>query len=511
MPALRKVGVYGPTKVGDAVWELRWRLYLPGRSSPLERRRAFRGTGGRARAEAYRRRLENAAAGLVEHGQRWSFTDDFEPVLADEANASPETVWTLACAWRTATWRDQSGNGRKSASYALRAMVRTLVSDDAGKPPVGVDGYLRTVAFQSETEPTDQQLATLADESGEITHRDPGRRQLERWTVAQIQEGRDWLVANSLPVRDLDRDRLRALIAVLGKGTAANTERRRWTTVKAVLNWGADEIGPDGQPRCPAGIARGLKVRGAERATVDDVGEVPTVEEMWSFAWAAGLIAGPRWCALPTTLGGAGLRIGEAAALERRHCEDDPATGGMWLTVRANLATPGSRWTDSGEKHERRGTKGKGPTGNTKGRRTYLPPAEAEMLRLHLALFVPRSQEALVFATSGGSPLNVPHLQRDVWKPARQLAFPAPHRLSAMNRHSLRHLACTRWLRSGIALTTAARWGGWASVATMVDFYDSVLPNDDATAAAAMATMPLASPPSAAGPAGGTATRRSAA
>ncbi|MGH9137871.1 MAG: tyrosine-type recombinase/integrase [Acidimicrobiales bacterium] len=509
MPALRKVGVYGPTKVGEGVWELRWRLYLPGRSSPLERRRAFRGTGGRARAEAYRRRLENAAAGLTEHGQRWAFTDDFEPVLAGEATVSAETVWTLACAWRSATWRNQSGNGRKSASYALRAMVRTLVRDDASKPPVGVDGYLRAVAFRSETEPTDQELEAIADRSGDITHRDRGH--VERWTVAEIREGRDWLVANSLPVRDVDRDRLRTLIAALGKGTAANTERRRWSTVKAVLNWAADETGPDGQPRVPPGVARGLKVRGAERATVEDVGEVPTVEEMWTLGWAIGLVAGRRWCALPTTLGGAGLRIGEAAALQRRHCEDDPATGGMWLTVRASLATPGSQWTDSGEKHERRGTKGKGPTGNTRGRRTYLPPAEADILRSHLALFVPRHRDALVFATNGGSPLNVPHLQRDVWKPARQLAFPAPHRLASMNRHSLRHLACTRWLRSGIALTTAARWGGWASVATMVDFYDSVLPNDDATAAAAVAATRPASPPTAAGPGGDTATRRSAA
>lgn len=510
MAALRKVGVYGPTKTADGVWELRWRLYLPGRSSPLERRRAFRGTGARARAEAYRRRLDNAAAGLIEHGQRWSFTEDYEPVLAgSESPSSQETVWTLAHAWRTATWRNQSGNGRKSASYALRAMVRTLVKDDAPKPPVGVDGYLRAIAFRSESEPTDQHLAELADECGDVAHRDRGR--IERWTVAQIVEGRDWLITNSLAVGDLDRDRLRKLIAELGQGKAPNTERRHWTTVKAVLNWGAAEVGSDGQPRCPAGVATGIKVRGAERSTVEDVGEVPTVDEMWMLAWAVGIVAGPRWCALPTTLGGAGLRIGEAAALQRRHCEDDASTGGMWLSVRANLATPGSQWTDSGENTERRGTKGKGPTGNTKGRRTYLPPAEAAVLRTHLALFAHQKPDALIFSGKGGAPLTVPHLQRDVWKPARELAFPQSHRLVAMTRHSLRHLACTRWLRSGVALTTAARWGGWVSVATMVDFYDSVLPNDDATAAAAMAATRPSSLPNASGPAGDTSTHRSAA
>jgi integrase len=510
MTAIRKVGIYGPTKLDGGVWELRWRLYATGRTTPFERRRAFRGTGARARADAFRKRLDHATDGLVEHGERWTFNDDYEPVLvALDRSTSPDTAWTLACAWRTATWRNQSGNGRRGACYALRPMVRTLIREGAPKPPVGVDGYLRTIAFRAETEPTDEELAALADEHGDICAQYSGHT--ERWTVAQIREGRDWLIDNSLPVADFDRDRLRALIAALGKGNAPNTERRRWSTVKAVLNWAAGEVGPSGLPRCPAGLTFGLKVRGAERSSVEDVGEVPTVEEMWAFAWTLGLVAGPRFCALPTTLGGAGLRIGEAAALQRRNCEDDDATGGMWLTVRANLATAGATWTDGGTNIERRGTKGKGPKGNTKGRRTYLPPDEAAVLRTHLELFVAAAESAPVFTTNGGSALTVPHLQRDQWKPARELAFRAPHRLANMNRHSLRHLACTRWLRSGVALTTAARWGGWASVATMVDFYDSVLPNDDATAAAAMASKPLASTPTAPSHADDNATPRSAA
>jgi integrase len=510
MAGVRKVGAYGPTKLDGKGWELRWRVYVPGRARPFERRRTFTGTGSRARADAHRKRLENAAAGLVEGGRRWTFTDDYDPVLPDdETSSSGDTVWTLACAWRTATWRDQSGNGRKSASYALRTMVETLVRPDAPEASPGVDGYLRAVAFRSRTEPTDEELIEMADDAGDIVLRDRGR--IERWTVAEVVEGRQWLIANSRPTHALTRDHLRGLVAELGRGRAPNTERRRWTSVKTVLNWGALEIGADGRPRCPAGLTQGVKARGAQRSTVDDVGEVPTTGEMWQFGWAVGLRAGPRWCALPITLGGAGLRIGEAAALERRSCEDDPETGGMWLTVRANLATPGSMWTDSGDSSERRGTKGKGPAGNTKGRRTYLPPAEAAVLRTHLDLFVGPAPDALVFTGARGAPLTVPHLQRDVWKPARELAFPGAHRLAAMRRHALRHLACTRWLRSGVALTTAARWGGWASVATMVDFYDSVLPNDDATAAAAMAATQLASRPNASGPAGGISTRRSVA
>ena len=80
MPAVRRVGIYGPTKIDGGAWELRWRLYIGSRTTPLERRRAFRGTGARARADVFRKRLEHATDGVVEHGERWVFNDDYEPL-----------------------------------------------------------------------------------------------------------------------------------------------------------------------------------------------------------------------------------------------------------------------------------------------------------------------------------------------------------------------------------------------------------------------------------------------
>jgi integrase len=219
---------------------------------------------------------------------------------------------------------------------------------------------------------------------------------------------------------------------------------------------------------------------------VEEVGAVPTEPETWKFAWACGLSHGPRWCALPLIMGAAGLRIGECAALLRRHIREDSRTDGLWIDVRNNRATPGKSWTDSGERFEDRGTKGRGPEGNRRGRTTYLPPAEAGILRLHLKLFVKKSPDSPVFTGVNDGRLDGSRLDRDVWTPACKLAFPDPHRLSKLNPHACRHLAATRWLRAGIPLTTAARWGGWAQVSTMVDFYDSVLPNDDDSAASLM-------------------------
>ena len=45
------------------------------------------------------------------------------------------------------------------------------------------------------------------------------------------------------------------------------------------------------------------------------------------------------------------------------------------------------------------------------------------------------------------------------------------------------HLAVTRSLRAGVPLRTAARWGGWKDIATMLRWYESRLPGDDEMAA----------------------------
>ena len=88
-----------------------------------------------------------------------------------------------------------------------------------------------------------------------------------------------------------------------------------------------------------------------------------------------------------------------------------------------------------------------------------------------------------MFTSTTGRHLDVAHLQQRAWKRARELAFPEGHRLHDVGRHAFRHLAVTRWLRAGVPLRTAARWGGWKDVATMLRWYESRLPGDDELAA----------------------------
>jgi integrase len=264
------------------------------------------------------------------------------------------------------------------------------------------------------------------------------------------------------------------------------TEPRYWTNVQSVITWGSDE------GRLPVGLASRIGLRPVEPRVLDKDEPVPDIKEMWRFAFACAIAVKPRsydrWCAVPLVMGGAGLRIGECRALLRRHCRDHPTNGGMWIDVKGNRAVPGTSWTDTGERIEERGTKRRGPTGNTKGRTTFLPRREAEVVRRHLERFVGPGPDAPVFTTARGARMDPSHFVEQVWQPAVELAFPPGHRLRAMGRHAFRHLAATRWLRNThVPLTTACEWGGWDRPSTMVDFYAAVLPGDQEMAAAAMA------------------------
>ena len=116
-------------------------------------------------------------------------------------------------------------------------------------------------------------------------------------------------------------------------------------------------------------------------------------------AWALCLVGKPQYAALALVMGGARLRIGECCELRRRDCLDGPK-GGRWISVRGSLATPGRTWTDSGDGFERRGTKAKGPDGDLRGRRTYLQPTEAAVLRTHLEQFSARPADARVLTST---------------------------------------------------------------------------------------------------------------
>lgn len=432
-----RIVAFDPQKTADGDWEIRWRVHLPDDTHRDRRRGGFARKG---LADAHAERLALAGSGGSDRlGRYWTLNERLHLVqLVEGESEQPSSplgpsIWRIVSEWRAATWAGCAPTTRRGHATAWRQALPMLLRDDAPKMPGIVRKYL-----------DDRALRAAVDEA------------------ADTAQAREWLDRWSLPGEELTTQRLSRLTTLRGLSRA-----------RPALKWAGDRV-PGALPSVPS-PARDLSSAGA----------VPTDDEMWHMGWACGLIGGPRWCALAPLVGSAGLRIGEAGDLRRTDLHEDAATGGMWVDVRHIHTTPGRDWTDHGNATEQRRPKGR--RGGKPGRRTYVAPAEADVLRTHLATFVPDHPFAYLFVTESGARIDTSHLSRDIWIPARDLAFPAPHRLQGMGRHALRHLAVTRWLRKGVPLTTAARWGGWTRVSTMVDFYDSVLPNDDEFAAGLMA------------------------
>lgn len=440
------------------VWQLKWRL-THADGTTTERTRRF---AGRGLAEQYARQLQWASDGVLVDGRLWVWDADGEPV-PDRPDVIVEavgpTLLEVVLRWRAATWKNGSPEGRRAAATVARRLV--AVTSSGERPPAAVEAMLAQLFAGAEP-------PTVWDDA-----RHDGRM----WRGDELQLAWLWLRQSSLPAAHLTRDHVRSVLRALAAGRAASTEQRRWADLRSILKW------LERERLVTEGLTAHMEVRSAGIPKLADLDAIPTVDEMWQLAWAMLWVQDGRWAPVPLVMGAGGLRIGEVAGLQRRHVVEDAATGGLWLRVRRSTGTVAARWTDDGRRTHTRGTKAKGPEGDQDGRSTFLPPREAGVLRAHMARFVGQSPDALVFCRADGGPLELGHFQRDVWGPVRDVVFAGNDRVGDVGRHAFRHLATVRWLRAGVPLRVAARWGGWRDVATMVRWYDATMPGDDAAAA----------------------------
>lgn len=460
--AVRKVAVYPTTKVqtkGRGVsskpgvgHRVRWRLY---RTDGTEQTRKTTFTTADL-AKTFVKRLHLAEVGR----DGWTFDSSGAPVpLRADDPTGGETAWDLAVEYWHEHWRRLSPSGRKAASYAMSGFVLGTVTRSAGPPPPATQAYLAKLAWHS---------GRFADDEMPDELRYAG----DTYTGAELLRARTWLVSSSTPLVDLSPRLMQHIVNDMGNGQSTGTEQRRWSSLRAMLRWAFKT------ERLSKDLTRGVSARSSSSHLIEpDL--IPTVDEMWRFSWACIAVAGPEWAALPLFLGGCGARIGEATALRRRHLREHPSSGGMWVDLRRSITRTSAAWGE-GEIVVARGTKARGPEGNLQGRTTYLPAKEAAIMREHLAQFVPSAADSYVFSTGGNQPLDLAHLATSIWRPAVELAFPAPHRLEGMGRHALRHLAATRWLNTpGMPYKTAQKFGGWRTLSVMLDDYAACLPLDD--------------------------------
>ena len=202
-------------------------------------------------------------------------------------------------------------------------MAKTLRAG-APKMPPAAPAYLDTIAFRCENEPDDLALVVTQ----KVVHN--GRV----FSADDIDAGRAFLERWSLSLANLERSHIRALITELVGGRAPATGGRRWTQMRAILRWWADEDLVAKNLTSRLGVIRGTSI-----PTLGDDEAIPDEREMWMMAWALCLTGKPQFAALPFVMGAAGLRIGECYEFRRRDCTDDP-NAGMWHAMRGTLASP---------------------------------------------------------------------------------------------------------------------------------------------------------------------------
>jgi integrase len=171
-----------------------------------------------------------------------------------------------------------------------------------------------------------------------------------------------------------------------------------------------------------------------------------------------------RYRALVYLLAYGGLRWGEAAALRR---------GRMSLSRSRIQVAESVAETSKGLYY--------GPTKTYQTRSIAIPTFLKEMLAEHLAKYVEKGRDALVFTTENGMPLRNNNWRSRAWEPALQEAG-----LPKVRIHDLRHTCATLLIAQGAHAKAIQRHLGHSSIQITFDTYGHLLPDEQDRVAQAL-------------------------
>jgi integrase len=162
----------------------------------------------------------------------------------------------------------------------------------------------------------------------------------------------------------------------------------------------------------------------------------------------------------------AALRPAEAVALIKDDCTL-PSTGWGKLVLSRSLPESGSRFTDDGTTHAKRGLKLR-PV--TEIRTVPIPPVLVTILREHITEFG-TAEDGRIFQTERGGIVGST-AYGDVWAQTRVLALTPAQVASPLARrpYDLRHAGVSLWLNSGVPATEVAERAGH-SVKVLLQIY----------------------------------------
>ncbi|HUC60301.1 MAG TPA: site-specific integrase, partial [Streptosporangiaceae bacterium] len=296
----------------------------------------------------------------------------------------------------------------------------------------------------------------------------------------EVHDALNWLQDYSLPVRALaDPQLIRSAIHQLTRTltdtpAAGDTYRRRRRCLNAAIEYAVETGKLDDNP---------LKRIKTKRVAVDDrvdprvvVAPAQAREPLTSVSYVGSWdrARGRRLVAFFAVMYYAGLRPAEAVALRVTDCQL-PEKGWGKLTLAQTLPVTTKKWTDDGQRHDKRGLKQRDPDAV---RIVPIPPVLVRIIRGHIDEFGV-TQDGRLFRNERDGIIGSTTYSR-VWEEARQFAFtPAQVESSLAGRpYDLRHAALTTWLNAGTSPADVARRAG-NSVEVLLRRYAGCLDNQD--------------------------------
>ncbi|MFC8822572.1 tyrosine-type recombinase/integrase [Streptomyces rochei] len=353
---------------------------------------------------------------------------------AEAADAESSVRWFEFCRRYVAgRWRTSAAKSREGMADGLAAVTLAMVKRGDDAPD---DETLR-LAFRWGIVPANE---------GE----DP---------PAELKAAYDWLTTTDRPLADLADPEVfedvvyRVSYKLDGTPAAGDTYKRRRRALNAALEHAVATGELSENP-----LQRTRQKRVGSKDVVDPRVLVNAVQARQlltavSYVGSWDRCRGRRLAAFYAVLYYAGLRPAEAVGLRAPDCHL-PEQGWGTLTLRETRPVSGKQWTDSGERHDRRGLKAREASTD---RLVPIPPVLVAILQAHLKEFG-TAKKRRVFGNERGGVVGSSTYWR-VWEEAREYALP-PARIDsplAGRPYDLRHACITRWLNAGVPIAEVAR------------------------------------------------------
>ncbi|MFJ6837623.1 tyrosine-type recombinase/integrase [Streptomyces sp. NPDC091209] len=387
-----------------------------------------------SRRSELRQAMRRGEAFEIASGQPESEVRAAADAAAKAVEAKPSLRWFEFCRKYVAgRWRMSAAKTREGIADGLAAVALAMVKRGDDAPD---DKDLR-LAFRWGIVPAN---------AGE----DP---------PAELKAAYEWLTTQDRPVADLvdigvfEDVVYRLSYRLDGTPAAGETYRRRRRALNTALEYAvaAKEL-----PGNPLQGARGKRVGSAgvvDRRVLVNAVQGRQLLAAVSYVGSWDRSRGRRLVAFYGVLYYAGLRPAEAVGLRLSDCHL-PEKGWGTLTLRETRPVSGKQWTDSGERHDRRGLKAREADTD---RPVPIPPVLVAILRSHLKEFG-TAKEGRVFGNEREGVVGSSTYWR-VWEEARVFALP-PERVEsplAGRPYDLRHACITRWLNAGVPIAEVAR------------------------------------------------------